>query len=84
MTQNLPPELTAQLTRMIRRVRMILLARGILAVAAVTVGSILAIMGVDAAVVLYHPRRAGPSRWRGWLSLRRRPGASWFGRCLSR
>lgn len=59
MTQNLPPELTAQLTRMIRRVRMILLARGILAVAAVTVGSILAIMGVDAAVVLYHPA----ARW---------------------
>ena len=59
MTQNLPPELTAQLTRMIRRVRLILLARGLLSVAAVTVGAILAVMGIDAAVVLYLPA----ARW---------------------
>ena len=56
---NLPPELTAQLRRLIRRVRAILLARGLLATAAVAVGSILAIMGIDAAVVLYH----APARW---------------------
>ena len=55
MKQNLPPKLTAQLVRMIRRVRLILLARGLLAVAAVTVGAVLAIMAVDAAVVLYYP-----------------------------
>ncbi len=59
MTHNLPPELTAQLGRMIRRVRVILLARGLLAVAAVAVGAALAIMGIDAAVVLYHPA----ARW---------------------
>ena len=55
MKQNLPPELTAQLVRMIRRVRLILLARGLFAVAAVAVGAVLTIMAVDAAVVLYHP-----------------------------
>ncbi len=55
MNTNLPPELTAQLTRMIRRVRVILLTRGLLAVAAVAVGAVLAIMAIDAAVVLYHP-----------------------------
>ena len=55
MKTNLPPELTAQLTRMIRRVRVILLTRGLLAVVAVAVGAVLAIMAIDAAVVLYHP-----------------------------
>jgi len=40
---------------MIRRVRLILCARGVLAVAAVAVGAVLTIMAVDAAVVLYHP-----------------------------
>lgn len=44
---------------MIKRVRVILLARGLLAAAAVAVGAILAIMGIDAAVVLYHPS----ARW---------------------
>ena len=55
MKNNLPPELTAQLSRMIRRVRVILLTRGLLAVAAVAIGAVLTIMAVDAAVVLYHP-----------------------------
>jgi hypothetical protein len=55
MKHTLPPELTAQLTRMIRRVRTILLTRGLLAVAAVAAGAVLAIMAIDAAVVLYHP-----------------------------
>lgn len=55
MKQNLPPELTAQLVRMIRRVRLILLVRGLFAVAAVAVGAVLTIMAIDAAVVLYHP-----------------------------
>ncbi len=58
-THNLPPELTAQLARMIRRVRAILFGRGLLATAAVAVGALLAIMAVDAAVVLYHPA----ARW---------------------
>ena len=40
---------------MIRRVRVILLMRGLLAVAAVAVGAVLAIMAVDAAVVLMLP-----------------------------
>jgi hypothetical protein len=62
--RNLPPELTAQLGRLIRRVRLILLARGLLATAAVAVGAVLAIMGVDAAVVLYHPA----ARWAFSLS----------------
>ena len=59
MITNLPPELTAQLARMVRRVRAILLTRGLLAVLAVAVGAVLAIMAIDAAVVLYHPA----SRW---------------------
>ncbi len=44
---------------MIRRVRLIVLIRGLLAVAAVLAGSVLAIMGVDAAVVLAYPA----ARW---------------------
>lgn len=59
MTHNLPPEVTAQLKRMIRRVRLILLARGLLAVLAVALGAVLAIMAIDAAVVLIHPA----ARW---------------------
>lgn len=59
MKRNLPPELTAQLTRMIRRVRGILLMRGVLAVLAVATGAVLTVMAVDAAVVLYHPA----ARW---------------------
>jgi len=59
MKHNLPPELTAQLARMIRRVRLILFARGLFAVAAVAVGAVLTIMAVDAAVVLYYPS----ARW---------------------
>ena len=59
MKHSLPPELTAQLARMIRRVRLILLARGLLATAAVAIGSVLTIMAVDAAVVLY----ASSVRW---------------------
>jgi hypothetical protein len=55
LKRNLPPELTAQLTRMVRRVRVILLTRGLLAVAAVAIGAVLTIMAIDAAVVLYHP-----------------------------
>ena len=56
---KLPHELSARLTRMIRRVRVILLTRGLLAVAAVAVGAVLAVMAIDAAVVLVHPA----SRW---------------------
>jgi len=59
VTHTLPPEVTAQLKRMIRRVRLILLARGLLAVIAVALGAVLTIMAVDAAVVLVHPA----ARW---------------------
>ena len=55
MKNDLPPELTAQLNRMVRRVKVILLVRGLLAVVSVLVGMVLTIMAIDAAVVLVHP-----------------------------
>ncbi|MDR2850093.1 MAG: DUF4175 domain-containing protein, partial [Verrucomicrobiota bacterium] len=55
MKQKLPPELAARLARLVWRVRGLLLARGLLAVAAVTAGAVLAVMAVDAAVVLVQP-----------------------------
>ena len=50
---KLPPELLERLNAMIRRIRMLQLARGLLATAGVAVASVLVVMGVDAAVVIY-------------------------------
>ncbi|HQL51477.1 MAG TPA: hypothetical protein PLR91_09845, partial [Kiritimatiellia bacterium] len=57
--QRLPPELAGRLRRLIRRVRLLLLARGLLAVVAVATAAALAVMAIDAAVVLAHPA----ARW---------------------
>jgi hypothetical protein len=58
-TNKLPPELAGRLRRLIRRVRLLMLTRGLLAVAAVATGAILTVMAIDAAVVLAHPA----ARW---------------------
>ena len=50
---QLPPELTGHLRKMIRRVRRIILLRGLLVTVSVLVISALAIMAVDAAVLIY-------------------------------
>ena len=50
---KLPPELLERLNAMIRRIRLLQLARGILATAGVALASILVVMGVDAALVIY-------------------------------
>ena len=50
---RVPPELTARLQKMIRRVRRIVWTRGLLATAAVLLGCALAIMAVDAAVLIF-------------------------------
>ena len=50
---RLPPELVERLGAMIRRVRLLQLARGLLATIGVALASVLVIMGVDAAVVIY-------------------------------
>ncbi|MEI8241774.1 MAG: hypothetical protein WCI17_00760, partial [bacterium] len=52
---KLPPELTGRLQLMIRRVRRIVWMRGLLATAAVLLGCALAIMAVDAAVLIFSP-----------------------------
>ena len=52
---RLPPELTARLQKMIWRVRRILWLRGLLATGAVLLGCALAIMAVDAAVLIFSP-----------------------------
>ena len=49
---RLPPELLARLDAMIRRVRILQLARGLLATLGVALASILVVMGVDAALVI--------------------------------
>ena len=59
---QLPPELTARLQKMIWRVRRIIWVRGLLATAAVLLGCALAIMAVDAAVLIF----SSAVRW--WLS----------------
>jgi len=58
-TNRLPSELAVRLKRLIRRVRLLLLARGLLAVVAVATGAALTVMAIDAAVVLAHPA----ARW---------------------
>ncbi len=50
---KLPPELLERLNAMIRRIRMLQLARGLLATGGVALASILVVMGVDAALVIY-------------------------------
>lgn len=50
---KLPPELTDKLNAIIRRVRIIQLLRGILAVVGVAVASTLAVIAIDAAVTIY-------------------------------
>lgn len=50
---KLPPELTDKLKAIIRRVRIIQLLRGILAVVGVAVASTLAVIAIDAAVTIY-------------------------------
>ena len=50
---KLPPELLERLNAMIRRIRMLQLTRGLLATAGVALASILVVMGVDAALVIY-------------------------------
>ena len=50
---KLPPELLERLNAMIRRIRMLQLARGVLATVGVALASILVVMGVDAALVIY-------------------------------
>lgn len=52
---KLPPELTRRLQFMIRRVRRIVWLRGLLATGAVLLGCALAIMAVDAAVLIFSP-----------------------------
>jgi hypothetical protein len=52
---KLPPELTERLRSMIRRVRRIVWLRGLLATGAVMLGCALAIMAVDAAVLIFSP-----------------------------
>jgi hypothetical protein len=52
---RLPPELAARLQTMIRRVRRIIWLRGLLATGAVLLGCALAIMAVDAAVLIFSP-----------------------------
>ena len=52
---KLPPELTGRLRTMIRRVRRIVWMRGLLATGAVALGCALAIMAVDAAVLIFSP-----------------------------
>ena len=54
-TAKLPSELTARLQKMIWRVRRIVWLRGLLATAAVWLGCALAIMAVDAAVLIFSP-----------------------------
>ncbi|MDD2599567.1 MAG: hypothetical protein PHO37_10120, partial [Kiritimatiellae bacterium] len=56
MKTQIPVELKKQLQYMIRRVRMIMLLRGIVAVAGVLLAVVLAIMAVDATVVFYDQR----------------------------
>lgn len=56
MNTKISPELKKQLKRMIRRVRMIMLVRGLVAVAGVLIAVILAIMAIDATVVFYSQR----------------------------
>ena len=50
---KLPPELLERLNAMIRRIRLLQLARGLLATGGVALASILVVMGVDAAMVIY-------------------------------
>ena len=50
---TLPPELLSRLNAMIRRIRLLQLTRGLLATAGVAFASILVVMGVDAALVIY-------------------------------
>lgn len=52
---DLPEELTARLGRLIWRVRLIMLGRGLLATLVVALCALLGVMAVDAAVVLFNP-----------------------------
>ena len=60
LSRDLPPSIARALQRLIRRVRSIVLVRGISATVAALVGSLLLVMAIDASVTLF-------SQWSRWL-----------------
>ncbi len=53
---GVPPTIEQKLRRLIRRLRVVILLRGLLAVTAVAVGALLVVMAIDAWVTLFSPR----------------------------